>query len=95
MFTYGIVTTNVVNTMYSSAQQIFNSLSDRLIVFARSGHVRADPAIAATPIVFLTSRGQLQDLELGKLAGANAYLTKPFSPLQLIETVEAILSAAS
>ncbi|SIR48687.1 Response regulator receiver domain-containing protein [Aromatoleum tolulyticum] len=55
--------------------------------------VRAQPGIAATPIVFLTSRSQLQDLELGKLAGANAYLTKPFSPLQLIETVESILAA--
>lgn len=56
--------------------------------------VRADPEIAATPIVMLTARGQQSDIEAGKRAGCNDYLTKPFSPLQLIETVERLLAAA-
>lgn len=56
-------------------------------------HVRADPAVSRTPIVFLTSRGREQDQALGRLSGANGYLVKPFSPLQLIETVEALLAA--
>lgn len=56
--------------------------------------VRADPEIAATPIVMLTARGQQSDIEAGKRAGCNDYLTKPFSPLQLIETVERLLTAA-
>lgn len=55
--------------------------------------VRADPEIAATPIVMLTARGQQSDIEAGKRAGCNDYLTKPFSPLQLIETVERLLAA--
>lgn len=50
--------------------------------------VRADPEIAATPIVMLTARGQQSDLAAGLRVGCNDYLTKPFSPLQLIETVE-------
>lgn len=50
--------------------------------------VRADPELADTPIVMLTARGQQADIEAGRWAGCSAYLTKPFSPLQLIETVE-------
>ena len=53
--------------------------------------VRADPEITHIPIVLLTARGQQHDLETGRKAGCSAYLTKPFSPLQLIETVETLL----
>jgi DNA-binding response OmpR family regulator len=56
--------------------------------------VRADPEIAATPIVMLTARGQQSDMEAGRRAGCTDYLTKPFSPLQLIETVERLAGAA-
>lgn len=56
--------------------------------------VRADPEIAGTPIVMLTARGQQSDIEEGRRAGCNDYLTKPFSPLQLIETVERLVSAS-
>lgn len=57
--------------------------------------VRADPKVAKTPIVMLTARGQQSDIEAGRRAGCNDYLTKPFSPLQLIETVERLVAAAS
>ena len=50
--------------------------------------IRADPEIAHIPVVLLTARGQQSDLGAGRRAGCDAYLTKPFSPLQLIETVE-------
>ncbi len=39
----------------------------------------------------LTARSRAQDLAAGQLAGADAYLTKPFSPLQLVETIEHLL----
>ncbi|MHB1375129.1 MAG: response regulator transcription factor [Thauera sp.] len=57
--------------------------------------VRADPEIAATPIVMLTARGQQSDIEAGRRAGCTDYLTKPFSPLQLIETVERLAGAVA
>lgn len=57
--------------------------------------VRADAEIAATPIVLLTARGQQADIEMGERVGCNAYLTKPFSPLQLIETVERLAGSQS
>lgn len=57
--------------------------------------VRADPEIAMTPIVLLTARGQQADIEMGERVGCSAYLTKPFSPLQLIETVERLAASPS
>ena len=39
------------------------------------------------PIILLTVRGQINDIEEGFKAGANAYIVKPFSPSRLIEKV--------
>lgn len=49
--------------------------------------VKSDPALGGPWVVLLTARGQRQDIEAGMMAGADAYLLKPFSPLKLIETV--------
>ena len=39
-------------------------------------------------ILLLTARGRSEDVEAGLQAGSDAYLVKPFSPLQLMETIE-------
>nr|WP_315207366.1 response regulator [uncultured Albidiferax sp.] len=39
-------------------------------------------------ILLLTARGRSEDLEAGVQAGSDAYLVKPFSPLELMETIE-------
>jgi two-component system phosphate regulon response regulator PhoB len=54
--------------------------------------VRADPKLAHTKVVLLTARGQARDQEAGRLAGADSYLVKPFSPLQLIDTIDKLLA---
>jgi len=56
--------------------------------------VRANPALHGTRVVLLTARGQLKDRDAGVHAGADDYLIKPFSPLQLIETIERLMPAA-
>jgi two-component system phosphate regulon response regulator PhoB len=38
-------------------------------------------------VLLLTARGRSEDLDAGLQAGAEAYLVKPFSPLQLIENI--------
>ena len=48
-----------------------------------------------TCVILLTARGQKADVEIGMKAGADAYLIKPFSPLELIETVEAMLAGST
>lgn len=45
-------------------------------------------------VVLLTARGQAADIEAGRQAGADDYLVKPFSPLQLIDTIGRLTAAA-
>jgi two-component system, OmpR family, phosphate regulon response regulator PhoB len=56
--------------------------------------IKQDPATRHTKVVLLTARGQARDREAGQQAGANEYLVKPFSPLQLIDTIERLLESA-
>ncbi len=57
--------------------------------------IKQDPALRSIQVVMLTARGQASDLAAGEAAGADAYLVKPFSPLELIDRVEAMVSAAA
>jgi CheY-like chemotaxis protein len=50
--------------------------------------LRADPLTQTTPVVFLTGLAQATDMERGVAAGCDAYVTKPFDPLDLVALVE-------
>ena len=54
--------------------------------------VRAEPWGHEIRILMLTAKGQESDHERGLAAGADEYLTKPFSPSGIVEKVHAILS---
>jgi CheY-like chemotaxis protein len=54
--------------------------------------IKADPVLAGTVVVMLTSLDQPEDEEAGRAAGADTYLTKPFSPLDLLQVVEGAMS---
>lgn len=56
-------------------------------------HVRTNPATTSIPFIFLTSHAEAPDKIQGLKMGADDYLTKPFSPDQLITRVNAILEA--
>ncbi len=53
--------------------------------------LREDPRTAEIPVIMLTSRDLDSDIAESVSAGVCAHLTKPFSPLQLLQTVERIL----
>ena len=53
--------------------------------------VRADPSLRGTRVILLTSKAQESDVEAGLIAGADFYLTKPFSPLDLLTRIEEAL----
>ena len=54
--------------------------------------VKQDPAMAAqTKVVLLTARAQKEDEEQGRKAGADAYMTKAFSPLKLLDLIDNLL----
>ena len=54
--------------------------------------LRADPELAESRVVMLTARTQAADREAAAEAGADRFLTKPFSPLQLAALVEDMLA---
>ena len=45
--------------------------------------VRADPALASLPFIFLTAKGEMPDLRLGMSLGADDYLAKPVTAEEL------------
>jgi CheY-like chemotaxis protein len=52
--------------------------------------LKGDPATKGIVVVLLTAMAQDTDRERGLSAGADDYLTKPFSPLALLKLVEAV-----
>ena len=50
--------------------------------------IRNDPDLSKISVILLTSKAQQADIEAGLAAGADRYLTKPFSPLELLRVVE-------
>ena len=54
--------------------------------------LRADPATAGMLIIMLTARVQEHDVEGGFGAGADDYVTKPFSPRELVSRIQALLT---
>ncbi len=53
--------------------------------------LRADAATAAIPILIVTARAEEQDRIVGLELGADDYITKPFSPKELVARVGAVL----
>jgi two-component system alkaline phosphatase synthesis response regulator PhoP len=56
--------------------------------------VRKDEALNRLPILMLTARGEEADRVVGLEMGADDYVTKPFSPRELIARVKALLRRA-
>jgi two-component system, OmpR family, alkaline phosphatase synthesis response regulator PhoP len=53
--------------------------------------LRVDPALAALPVIMLTARAEESDRVTGLQLGADDYVTKPFSPNELVARVGALL----
>jgi DNA-binding response OmpR family regulator len=54
--------------------------------------MRANPDLRHVPVVFLSAKGQETEIRSGMEAGAEEYLLKPFSPMELTNRVRAILA---
>jgi DNA-binding response OmpR family regulator len=57
--------------------------------------LKSSDATKGIPIVMLTAHDSESDRAVGFAAGAAEYLTKPFGPLELIDTIRTILAPAS
>jgi two-component system alkaline phosphatase synthesis response regulator PhoP len=56
--------------------------------------VRGDPNLASTPILMLTARVEDHEKIVGLELGADDYVTKPFSPREVVARVRAVLRRA-
>ena len=56
--------------------------------------IRSDASLAGTPIIMLTGHGDEDTRQRAILAGANGFLTKPFSPIALEQTIRGLLDAS-
>jgi len=53
--------------------------------FAVCAKIKADQALRRMKVVMLSAKGQASDKEQGRQSGCDGYLTKPFSPRQLLD----------
>jgi DNA-binding response OmpR family regulator len=56
--------------------------------------LKENPSTDEIPVVFLSAKGQEQEIEEGLAAGAADYIVKPFAPDQLLAQVRDVLRRA-
>ena len=54
-------------------------------------HIRQTPALSATPVIFLTAKTSEADRVKGLELGGDDYITKPFSPRELVARIRSVL----
>lgn len=63
--------------------------------FAIVRAIRADDQLRHLPVIMLTSRGQADTRSTAADLGISAFLTKPFSPIELVNEAGKLLTRAS
>ena len=54
--------------------------------------VKANEATRHIPVIMLTAKKSMEDRIMGKRAGADMYITKPYKSSMVIETIQRLLS---
>lgn len=54
--------------------------------------IKNDPALKNTYVIMLTAKGQVAEQERGKEVGADEYIVKPFSPMEILTKVKTLFS---
>ncbi len=57
--------------------------------------IKGNPELAAIPVVMVSALTQASDLKLAREAGADDYMTKPFSLLELMATIDRLIGKQS
>lgn len=55
--------------------------------------IKTDPELKSTYVIMLTAKGQVAEQERGREVGADEYIVKPFSPMEILSKIKNILHA--
>jgi twitching motility two-component system response regulator PilH len=78
---------------YSPDLVIMDIVMPRMNGYELCRHIKSDPKTKGIPVVMCSSKGEEFDRYWGMKQGADAYIAKPFQPVELIGTIEKLLSA--
>jgi len=53
--------------------------------------IKNDPELKRIYVIMLTAKGQVAEQERGRAAGADEYIVKPFSPMEILAKIKDIL----
>jgi DNA-binding response OmpR family regulator len=53
--------------------------------------IKNDPVLKGIYVIMLTAKGQVSEQERGKEVGADEYIVKPFSPMEILSKIKNIL----
>jgi len=53
--------------------------------------IKSDPKLKNIYVIMLTAKGQVAEQERGKEVGADEYIVKPFSPMEILSKIKNIL----
>ena len=56
-------------------------------------HLKLDPKTASIPVVMVTAKTQDEDVLAGYQSGAEYYVTKPFTPRQILRAIGLVLGS--
>ena len=71
---------------------LLDVMMPRLDGLAVAAALKGDVDTAHIPVVLLSAKAQATDIGDGIATGADAYITKPFDPLELLERVTALIA---
>lgn len=70
---------------------ILDLMLPKMIGYKVCGLLKKDVRYAKIPIILFTAKAQEEDFQLGQEVGANAYITKPFHPQELLAKIEELI----
>lgn len=98
---YRVITTSTCEDAVSLVEHFFpNLVLADINMPCRSGldfiqELVVRELIESVPVVFVSAMARVQDIEAGLRAGAKDYITKPFAPDRLLESVEKYVRRAA